>query len=93
MAYLGNTVPALKSLSNTGGWREYGELDEESVNAFVDTHTEDIFLNYASSLHYSVQEDFSVSVAKGFYNNAVGGMNYAQAVSTFKQTFNDKIKK
>ena len=93
VAYLGNTVPALKSLSNTGGWREYGELDEESVNAFVDTHTEDIFLNYASSLHYSVQEDFSVSVAKGFYNNAVGGMNYAQAVSTFKQTFNDKIKK
>ena len=85
---LGNIVPALQSLANTGSWTEYtyGGMSV-SYEAFMDTNTNDIFLNYYNSIDVGKHDSTKLEVS--MFWDRVLTYSYSDAISTFNTNIND----
>ncbi len=91
VAYLGNIVPAIKSMRNSGEWREYAYGDMSvNADAFVAENTKDIFLNYYNVLPNSKQDSF-IRLTDGFWDKVSTGKSFSAACSEFKRDFDDLI--
>lgn len=86
VAYLGNIVPAITTMRESGAWTEYtyGGITVD-YEAFIADNTEDIFLNYYNALPNSKHDTF-VRMTDDFWNK-VGVNSFATAVSEFKKQF------
>ena len=86
VAYLGNIVPALESMRDSGDWTEYSYGGIEiAPDAFVYDGTNDIFLNYFNPLPNQKQDGF-VNMVDSFWNK-VGVSSFATAVSDLEKEF------
>lgn len=89
---LGNIVPALKSLKDSGSWRDYSKYDlTVDPDAFVYSNTKDIFLNYQNSLPVTAHDDFVLRV-DDFWKNVHAGKGYRASVQQLISDF-DALKK
>ena len=85
---LGNIVPALKTLRNSGSWRDYTySYGGPTVNAeaFVYEGTKDIFLNYQNALPVTKHDNFILRI-DDFWKN-VSSSGYAEAIRRLKSDF------
>lgn len=89
---IGDIVPALKSLSAGGSWREYSYFDEIQVSAepFVATNTKDIFLNYYNVQDVKYYSDI-ITMSTKFWQG-VGEKSYKSAIDEFVASFNALVK-
>ncbi len=85
---MGNIVPALMSLGDSGSWTEYtyGGLSVD-YRAFVADNTEDIFLNYYNVL--PVGKHDSVKNEVGMFWDRVTSYTYSNAIDIFNENIND----
>lgn len=91
VAYLGNIVPALKSLRTEGAWREYNYYGNEiDPDAFILGDAQDIFLNYYNALPAAKQDPF-ILLVDDLWKNVHAGKTYAEAITTFKNDFTARI--
>lgn len=92
VSYLGNIVPAIKSMRNSGEWRDYsyGGMSVDA-DAFVADNTTDIFLNYYNVLPNSKQDSF-IRLTDKFWDNVGTGNSFAKACGDFKQDYTDLMK-
>ncbi len=90
---LGNIVPALTSLRDSGSWREYdyyGATVDAAAFVDLDNGAQSIFLNYQNSLPVSKQDDFILRV-DDFWKD-VRTKSYADAVETLRQAYSALMK-
>lgn len=86
VAYLGDLVPALKSMRDSGEWRDYSYRGN-SVNpdAFVASNTKDIFLNYHNPVENGKQDAF-IRLIDDFWKNC-GSVMFEKAVDDIGRKF------
>ena len=92
VSYLGNIVPAITSMRDSGEWRDYsyGGMSVDA-DAFVAENTKDIFLNYYNVLPNSKQDSF-IRLTDTFWDNVGTGKSFSAACSDFKRDFEDLMK-
>ena len=92
VSYLGNIVPAITSMRDSGEWRDYsyGGMSVDA-DAFVAENTKDIFLNYYNVLPNSKQDSF-IRLTDTFWDNVGTGKTFRAACSDFKRDFEDLMK-
>lgn len=88
VAYLGNIVPAIKTMRSSGDWTEYtyGGISI-GYEAFVAENTSDIFLNYYNPLP-NQKQDTVIRMIDTFWNKAGTGVSFASAVAELEREFN-----
>lgn len=91
VAYLGNVVPALKTLRNSGSWTEY-QYGGATIDytAFVADNTADVDLNYFNALPNNKHDQF-IRMMDDFWKKC-GSKSFAAAISETQKEFESMMK-
>ena len=88
VGYLGNIVPALMSLADTGSWTtySYGGMSVD-YTAFTADNTEDLFLNYYNVVDWQYHDSIRQEVA--MFWDRVQTYTYTNAIEAFNTNIED----